>query len=532
MAYVLIYFLRGNLPWEKIEAKKRADKYKKIFKLKLLITPEKLCENLPNEICEFLKYTRNLNFEQEPNYEYCCSLFNNVLIKIGAKNDLIFTWINNISILNKLQKNNNSNHYLSKNNNISSFRIFDLSKRKSSPQTRLYHSLQNSFEKNRFNSFSNINNNINDISYGENYIFSDKNISIDSNIQKTNQTLKIIKNASYNPQNKNEPRRNTTFKLLNNMNILRQENSIKNKKNINNNLNNNYYQSYTEKKYNNDSIETNFLKNKNNNILSFNTNVRQNNLKIINPVFKDYKMNSNKVKLINIEKNVIKDIGKNDIFNTIDNTFVGKISNNSNFKGKNNIIKITNIYKTKINYKNNYFNIIQNNNKDINQVLIPAKNINPNNIKINRNVFKQNKDNNLNVQNNNYNGLQLNKQLLLKKSNLIDLYKNVIKKDKNLINSKIKNYMNNLHNNKRTINKFIINNNIKIKDNLTLNENRVKKKISNSYEDILYNDDNSKKGENNLNTIDNLSNKYNKEKIFNKNNIIKINEKKKEKASN
>ena len=225
------------------------------------------------------------------------------------------------------------------------------------------------------------------------------------------------------------------------MNILRQENSIKNKKNINNNLNNNYYQSYTEKKYNNDSIETNFLKNKNNNILSFNPNIRQNNLKIINPVFKDYKMNSNKVKLINIEKNVIKDIGKNDIFNTIDNTFVGKISNNSNFKGKNNIIKITNIYKTKINYKNNYFNIIQNNNKDINQVLIPAKNINPNNIKINRNVFKQNKDNNLNVQNNNYNGLQLNKQLLLKKSNLIDLYKNVIKKDKNLINLNIKNYM-------------------------------------------------------------------------------------------
>jgi hypothetical protein len=88
--------------------------------------------------------------------------------------------------------------------------------------------------------------------------------------------------------------------------------------------------------------------------------------------------------------------------------------------------------------------------------------------------------------------------------------------------------MNNLHNNKRTINKFIINNNIKIKDNLTLNENRVKKKISNSYEDMFYNDDNSKKGENYLNTIDNLSNKYNKEKIFNKNNIIKINEKKME----
>ena len=69
------------------------------------------------------------------------------MIKIGAQNDLFFTWINNISILNKLLKKNNSNHYLGKNSNISSFRIFDLSKRKSSPQTRIYHTLQNSFEK-------------------------------------------------------------------------------------------------------------------------------------------------------------------------------------------------------------------------------------------------------------------------------------------------------------------------------------------------------------------------------------------------
>ena len=108
-----------------------------------------------------------------------------------------------------------------------------------------------------------MNNNINDISYGDNYISSDKNISIDSNIQKTNQILKIIKNVSYNPQNKNENRRNTTFKSLNNMNIFRQENSIKNKKNSNNNLNNNYYQSYSEGKYNNyknNDSEANFLK--------------------------------------------------------------------------------------------------------------------------------------------------------------------------------------------------------------------------------------------------------------------------------
>ena len=88
--------MRGNLPWSKIEAKTKDDKYRKIYKLKLLITPEKLCKDLPNEICVFLKYTRNLDFEQEPNYEYCCSLFNNILLKINKSNDLAFTWINNV----------------------------------------------------------------------------------------------------------------------------------------------------------------------------------------------------------------------------------------------------------------------------------------------------------------------------------------------------------------------------------------------------------------------------------------------------
>ena len=114
------------------------------YKLKLLITPEKLCKNLPNEICEFLKYTRNLDFEQEPNYKYCFSLFNNILLKIGKSNDLAFTWINNVSILNELKKKNNNFKDLLINNYKSNYRIYEKSKRKSSPQTRLYHSIQNS----------------------------------------------------------------------------------------------------------------------------------------------------------------------------------------------------------------------------------------------------------------------------------------------------------------------------------------------------------------------------------------------------
>ena len=40
-----------------------------------------------------LRYVQNLNFEQNPDYNYLRSLFLNILEKIGEKNDFIFSWV-------------------------------------------------------------------------------------------------------------------------------------------------------------------------------------------------------------------------------------------------------------------------------------------------------------------------------------------------------------------------------------------------------------------------------------------------------
>ena len=185
VAYILIYFMRGNLPWENIEGKTTVEKYRKIFKLKKLITPEKLCENLPSEICEFLKYSKSLNFEQEPDYSYCCSLFNNALSKIECKNDLLFSWINDKIIIKKL-KEMNSSHYIhsERERKKNPLQIYDMSKRKSSPQTRIYHTLQNSFERMKLNFLYNMNNSSNSATVDENFMSSDKKFSLDSKEQK------------------------------------------------------------------------------------------------------------------------------------------------------------------------------------------------------------------------------------------------------------------------------------------------------------------------------------------------------------
>lgn len=47
LLYVLIYFLKGELPWQKMVAKTKEEKYRKIMAVKIATSVEKLCEDLP-----------------------------------------------------------------------------------------------------------------------------------------------------------------------------------------------------------------------------------------------------------------------------------------------------------------------------------------------------------------------------------------------------------------------------------------------------------------------------------------------------
>jgi len=78
--YVLMYFLRGKLPWQGIPAKNKEDRYRKIMEKKIATSPEELCNGFPVQFCEYIKYTRSLLYEQDPNYEYLKNLFTTVLM--------------------------------------------------------------------------------------------------------------------------------------------------------------------------------------------------------------------------------------------------------------------------------------------------------------------------------------------------------------------------------------------------------------------------------------------------------------------
>ena len=73
IGYVLIYFLKGSLPWQGMKA--GGQKYQRIMEKKLQIPTEVLCYGLPDEIVHYLNYTKNLRFEERPDYDYLRNLF-------------------------------------------------------------------------------------------------------------------------------------------------------------------------------------------------------------------------------------------------------------------------------------------------------------------------------------------------------------------------------------------------------------------------------------------------------------------------
>ena len=94
VGYVLMYFLRGRLPWQGIPVKNKEDRYRKIMEKKIATSAEELCMNFPQEFADYVNYTRNLQYEQDPNYDYLKSLFLNVLNRDGFRIDCFYDWDN------------------------------------------------------------------------------------------------------------------------------------------------------------------------------------------------------------------------------------------------------------------------------------------------------------------------------------------------------------------------------------------------------------------------------------------------------
>ncbi|EOA16599.1 hypothetical protein CARUB_v10004767mg [Capsella rubella] len=92
LGYVLMYFLRGSLPWQGLKAGTKKQKYDKISEKKMLTSVETLCKSYPSEFTSYFHYCRSLRFEDKPDYSYLRRLFRDLFIREGYQLDYVFDW--------------------------------------------------------------------------------------------------------------------------------------------------------------------------------------------------------------------------------------------------------------------------------------------------------------------------------------------------------------------------------------------------------------------------------------------------------
>ncbi|XP_073034916.1 casein kinase 1-like protein 2 [Primulina eburnea] len=92
LGYVLMYFLRGSLPWQGLKAGTKKQKYEKISEKKVSTSIESLCRGYPTEFASYFHYCRSLRFEDKPDYAYLKRIFRDLFIHEGFQFDYVFDW--------------------------------------------------------------------------------------------------------------------------------------------------------------------------------------------------------------------------------------------------------------------------------------------------------------------------------------------------------------------------------------------------------------------------------------------------------
>lgn len=102
---MLMYFLRGSLPWQGLKADTLKERYQKIGDTKRNTPIEILCDGHPEEMATYLRYVRRLDFFETPDYEYLRNLFNDLYEKRGFVNDEEFDWTGKTMVRDTLMLN-------------------------------------------------------------------------------------------------------------------------------------------------------------------------------------------------------------------------------------------------------------------------------------------------------------------------------------------------------------------------------------------------------------------------------------------
>ena len=112
MIYILIYFLKGKLPWQDVKAKNKEERYKCILNIKSKETVDSLCQDIPAEFTELLRYVKSLQFDARPIYNKFYYSFQNLINKLnsGQTEEKNFSYIWEKKLVDWISKDDEQNY--------------------------------------------------------------------------------------------------------------------------------------------------------------------------------------------------------------------------------------------------------------------------------------------------------------------------------------------------------------------------------------------------------------------------------------
>ena len=316
LGYMLIFLIKRDLPWQNSIRELNEYNYTKLLYLKDTDGCGKLLKNLPDEFIEYIKYTKKLKFEQQPDYSYLRFLFNKYLFNKSFN-------IKNISLSWIVEKNK---------------KLFEKEKNIININYRPSIRIINNFNKEKIKKINkeeliDYKNNSNNI---ENFNFNNLNE------QMNKENDKIIKKIYFRKRkfkNNIDININKLRKFFN----MKKENNLRNITRIVKNTNIDIYSFNDDiNKMNKETINNNIIHN-----LQLNT--------IHDLYFNTFNKEMNILNIKNKTKKIIKQTQRNNFYNDCNN-FSNYISyipfNNSSRTNKINELNIINPYKHKIKYSN------------------------------------------------------------------------------------------------------------------------------------------------------------------------------------
>jgi hypothetical protein len=94
IGYVLLYLIRGSLPWQGISGFTKQETNALILKEKARVSFEYFCKmyDLPDEIVTYMKYVKALRFDDKPDYAYLRELLKDCFGRKGFVRDYVYDW--------------------------------------------------------------------------------------------------------------------------------------------------------------------------------------------------------------------------------------------------------------------------------------------------------------------------------------------------------------------------------------------------------------------------------------------------------